>query len=152
MMKVDEVEMYSDDSEELSYKEAEKRVRKIKKFYKDLAGFAGTSFFLLAFDFFLSGSITWSKYPVFFYGIFVLADVFNVIRLQRLDKTWEERQIRRFTNAPKPQPIPQQVLHENSERPIADYSDELLRREDQEFPDLKEFRKVNRPWKEEDLV
>ena len=47
----------------------EKRLRKIKKFYKDLASWAGLSVFMIALDLFLSGGISWSKYPVFFWGI-----------------------------------------------------------------------------------
>lgn len=133
------------------YEEAQKRVRKIKKFYKDLAGWAGTSVFLLALDFFLSGGITWSKYPVFFYGIFVLMQVFHIIRLQRLDRSWEERQMRRFTGRSHSGNVPGNRL-ENQEEQLEDYSDDLLNRKDREMEDLSEYRRLKRPWKDDDLV
>lgn len=133
------------------YEEAQKRVRKIKKFYKDLAGWAGTSVFLLAFDFFLSGGISWSKYPVFFYGIFVVTQIFNIIRLQRLDKAWEERQMRKFTGR-NYQRTPQTTLPPYTTEPPEDYSEELLNKEEREMADLTEYRKLNKPWKDDDLV
>ncbi len=133
------------------YEEAQKRVRKIKKFYKELTGWAGTSLFMLALDFFLSGGISWSKYPVFFYGIFVVSQVFNIIRLQRLDKAWKERQMRRFTGKSHSGNVPGYRL-ENQKEQLEDYSDDLLNRKDREMEDLSEYRKLKRPWKDDDLV
>jgi len=133
------------------YEEAQKRVRKIKKFYKDLSGWAGTSVFLLALDFFLSGGITWSKYPVFFYGIFVVTQVFNIIRLQRLDKAWEERQMRRYTGRNYSQNA-QTTLPPSPHEQFEDLSEELLNKEEREMADLTEYRKLNKPWKDDDLV
>ncbi|MDZ4747859.1 MAG: 2TM domain-containing protein [Saprospiraceae bacterium] len=133
------------------YEEAQKRVRKIKKFYKDLASWAGTSVFLLALDFFLSGGISWSKFPVFFYGIFVVTEVFNIIRLQRLDKAWEERQMRRFTGRGHSRNLPGNHL-DNQQEQLEDYSEDLLNRKDREMEDLSAYRNLRRPWKDEDLV
>lgn len=133
------------------YEEAQKRVKKIKKFYKELTGWAGTSVFLLALDFFLSGGISWSKYPVFFYGIFVVTQIFDIIRLQRLDKAWEERQMRKFTGRSTSRNVPDNRL-ENQQGQLEDYSDDLLNRKDREMEDLSEYRQLKRPWKEDDLV
>lgn len=133
------------------YDEAQKRVRKIKKFYKDLAGWAGTSLFLLALDLFLSGGISWSKYPVFFYGIFVISEVFDIIRLQRLDKDWEDRQMRRFTGRSAPKHLQNNPTNHDADEP-EDYTGELLNRQEREVADLAEYRKLQKPWKEEDLV
>lgn len=131
--------------EDLTQKEAEKRVRKIKSFYKDLTGWASVAVILLGMDFFLSGGITWSKYPVFFYGLFVLAEAFKVIRWQRLDKEWEKRQIEKMTGRPiSSVPIDQEKTE--------DYSDDLLREQEKEEANLSDYRKMNKPWKEEDLV
>ena len=127
--------------------EAQKRVKKIKRFYKNLASWAGTSVFLIAINLFTSGGITWSKWPVFFWGIALVLEVFEVIRLQRMDKNWEARMLRKHsgqTALPDPE-------SENGE----DYSDELLRNPkepEKEKADLSEFRKLKRPWKDEDLV
>ena len=127
--------------------EAQKRVKKIKKFYKDLASWAGTSVFLIAIDLFISGGITWSKWPVFFWGIVLVMQVFEVIRLQRMDKNWEERMLKKHSR-PSSLPDPESQKDE-------DYSDDLLRDPDEpekEKADLSEFRKLKRPWKDEDLV
>jgi hypothetical protein len=126
--------------------DAEKRVKKIKKFYKELASWAGTSVILLAIDWFLSGGISWSKYPVFFWGIAIAVQFINVLRIQRLDRQWEEKMLRKFKGQDQ---IPA------STRSEPDYSEELLQNEklrEKEFADLSEYRKLKKPWKDEDLV
>jgi len=84
----------ADDPETIA---AEKRVRKIKSFYKNLASWAGTSVMLLGMNLFLSGDISWAKFPVFFWGIFLAADFFKILYLQRTQREWEERQARGYT-------------------------------------------------------
>ena len=131
------------------YENAQKRVRKIKKFYKELASWAGTSIFLVALDFFLSGGITWSKYPVFFWGIFMVIEFFKVLPLQKMDKQWEDNMIKKFTRKP--------ALTEPSSIPVPekDFSEALLReneKEEKEYADLTEYRKLKKPWEDEDLV
>ena len=128
--------------------DADKRVRKIKKFYKELANWAGVSVFLIALNLFLSGGISWAKYPVFFWGIALALQFFNILRLQRLDREWEEKMIRKFR---KDRP----ELREPEDVKSEDYSDELLRNErvrEREMADLSEYRRVNKPWRDEDLV
>ncbi len=132
-----------------NYKEAQKRVRKIKSFYKSLFSWIGTSIFLVALDFFLSGGITWSKYPVFFWGISLVIDLFQVIHIYRTNKDWEEKMIRKFTGKDVvPERLPEAVKD-------VDYSESLLENEpvaEKELADLTEYRKLKRPWKDEDLV
>ena len=130
--------------EDPEYQDALKRVKKIKNFYKNLASWAGVSIFLLALDFFMSGGFTWSRYPVFFWGLSIIPQLFQVIRLQKLDKTWEQRQMRRFTGRAIPE--------DTNSPPLEDYSDELLNQKDREMSELSDYRKVSKPWKEEDLV
>ena len=128
--------------------DVEKRLRKIKKFYKDLASWAGLSVFMIALDLFLSGGISWSKYPVFFWGIALAMQYFNVLRLQKLDRAWEEKLRRKLSEDQSQPALPQ-------EQPVQDYSDELLRNEqvmEKEVADLSEYRKLKKPWKDEDLV
>ena len=128
--------------------DVEKRLRKIKKFYKDLASWAGLSVFMIALDLFLSGGISWSKYPVFFWGIALAMQYFNVLRLQKLDRAWEEKLRRKLSEDQSQPALPQ-------EPPAQDYSDELLRNEqvmEKEVADLSEYRKLKKPWKDEDLV
>jgi hypothetical protein len=131
-------------AEDPEYKEALKRVRKIKHFYKNLASWAGVSILLIALDFFINGGFTWSRYPVFFWGLSLIPQLFQVIRLQKFDNTWEQRQIRRFTGRAIPEDTPSP--------PLEDYSDELLNQKDREMSELSDYRKINKPWKEEDLV
>lgn len=128
--------------------EAEKRVKKIKKFYKELASWAGASVFMIALDLFLSHGITWSKFPVFFWGITLVWQFFEVLRLQKLDKEWENKMMRKFMDQ-----TPDRALPESGGQ--MDYSEELLNKErirEEEMADLSDFRKVKKPWKDEDLV
>lgn len=130
------------------YETAQKRVRKIKKFYKDLASWAGTSIFLIALDLFLSGTISWSRYPVFVWGIFLVIEFFKVLPLQKMDKPWEDKMIRKFTR--KPIPGAQSIPVEEE-----DFSGELLKdheKKEKEYADLTEYRKLKKPWEDKDLV
>ena len=141
------VDTRSDERSEVEYREAEKRLKKIKSFYKNLANWAGVSLFLLALDYFLSGGISWSKFPVFFWGISLLMQVFQVIRLQRMDKSWEDRQMRRFTGR-----SPQRSLSGTGSEHPEDYSEELLTRKEREMEDLREYHTAGKPWNDKDLV
>lgn len=128
-------------------REAQKRVDKIKKFYKNLTSWAGTSFFLIAINLFMTHGITWSKFPVFFWGIAILMQFFEILRLQRMDKNWEDRMLKKQ--------LDRQALPNSNKSETEDYSEELLRRGDQpemEKADLSSFRKLKKPWKDEDLV
>jgi len=128
------------------HEDAEKQLRKVKKFYKELASWAGMSVFMLALDLFLSGGISWSKYPVFFWGITLAYQYFNILRIQRMDRQWEEKMLKKFKGQDQdPDDFP-------SEK---DYSEELLRNDrarEKEMADLSEYRKLKKPWKDEDLV
>lgn len=130
--------------EDPEYTAAQKRIKKIKAFYKDLTSWAGTSIMLIGINLFTTGDISWAKYPVFFWGIFIAAQFFNILRLQRLDKEWEARQFRRFTGRVKPE--------ESYGTPEKDYSEELLNREEKIPENLSDYRKVAKPWKDQDLV
>ena len=126
----------------------EKRHRKVQKFYKQLASWAGTSVFLLALDLFLSGGISWSKYPVFFWGIAIAMQFFNVLRLQWMMKKEREAKIELPNTS-----TAQKTLSGEVRQP--DYSDELLKNQnlkEKEIADLAEYRKLKKPWKDEDLV
>ncbi len=137
------------DPQDPNYKEAQKRVRKIKNFYKNLYSWIGTSIFLIALDIFLSGGISWSKYPVFFWGITLVIDLFQVMHIYRTNKVWEENMIRKFAGKDaQPASLPA------AEKEV-DYSGTLLENEpvaEKELADLSEYRKLKRPWKDEDLV
>ena len=132
--------------------EAQKRVRKIKRFYKGLLSWVTTSIILIAINIFTAQGITWAKIPIFFWGISILMQAFEVIRLQRLDKQWEKRQLEKQLGTTLPSDyVPMTVMPD--EKP-EDYSEELLNKEKpvREQADLTEVRKLARPWKDDDLV
>ena len=132
--------------------EAQKRVRKIKRFYKGLVSWATTSIILLAINIFTAHGLTWAKWPIFFWGISILMQAFEVIRLQRHDKQWEKRQLEKQLGTTLPSDyVPMTVMPD--EKP-EDYSEELLNKEKpvREQADLSEVRKLARPWKDDDLV
>jgi hypothetical protein len=126
--------------------EEQRRIYKIRKFYKSLSGWATMSVVLIAIDLFSSQSITWSKWPVFFWGISIFIQFIQILRLQHFGKSWEERMIRRQGG--------HLVLPDTTEN-TEDYSDELLRKPGEpvkEKAELSEFRKLKKPWRDEDLV
>ncbi|MEO6130317.1 MAG: 2TM domain-containing protein [Saprospiraceae bacterium] len=132
---------------ELATLEAQKRVTKIKKFYKNLASWAGTSVFLIALDLFMSHGITWSKFPVFFWGIAIAMQLFEIIRLQYMDKNWEDKMIQKH--------IERRSLPGSDQTETPDYSKDLLhdpKQPEKEVADLTEYRKLKKPWRDEDLV
>lgn len=115
-----------------------------KKFFRDLMSWVGTSIVLITMDLFLSGSITWSRFPVFFYGIFMVMQFFRFINVEYFGGDYHEKPKRWHRRNKYEAPV--------EEAPVEDYSDELLRREEREYADLKEYRKPGKPWKDEDLV
>ncbi len=133
-----------------SYDEMEKRDKLRKKFITDLTSWAGTSIVLLAMDFFLSGGMTWSRYPLFFYGIFMLMQFFKFIRIQYAGADYESRRTRRR----------ERKRHRNTQHeedpihsmPVEDYTEVLLRQEERELAELKDYRQPGKLWKDEDLV
>lgn len=132
--------------------EAQKRVRKIKRFYKGLLSWITTSIILIAINMFTGGGITWAKWPIFFWGISILMQAFEVIRLQRHDKQWEKRQLEKQLGTTLPSDyVPMTIMPDEK---TEDYSEELLNKEKpiREQADLSEVRKLARPWKEDDLV
>ncbi|MEP6648011.1 MAG: 2TM domain-containing protein [Saprospiraceae bacterium] len=127
--------------------EAQKRVNKIKKFYKNLASWAGTSFFLLALDLFMNHRITWSKFPVFFWGIAIAMQLFEIIRLHYMDNDWEEKMVKKQ--------IDRQSNSTLNQQETPDYTNDLLRdqsQQEKEVADLTKLRKVKKAWRDEDLV
>ena len=133
--------------------DVEKRVRKIRKFYKQLISWVGTSIILIAIDLFLNQSITWSRYPVFFWGLSILIQYINIIRLQKLGREWEEKFVRKLAGESESEGAI--LLPPNDEKTEIDYSKELMwdsPEREKEPADLSEYRKLKRPWKDEDLV
>ena len=131
--------------------DAQKRVKKIKKFYKELASWAGTSIFLIALNLFLSGSISWAKYPVFFWGITLVYQYFQVLRYQRLDKEWERKMMRKFTGRNERV----KSIESTDSEPLSteDYTEELLRDKPEKEPaNLSDYRTLKKPWEDKDLV
>jgi len=132
--------------------EAQKRVRKIKRFYKGLVSWATTSVILLAINLFTSHGVTWAMYPIFFWGISIAMQAFEVIRLQRHDKQWEKRQLEKQLGTTLPSDyVPMTVMPDEK---TEDYSEELLNKKKpvREQADLTEVRKLARPWKDDELV
>ena len=128
-------------------REALKREYKVRKFYKSLISWAGTSIMLIAIDLFTSGGITWSKFPVFFWGISIFIQFIGIMKLQHSDKNRERSRYRRYGE--------QSSLPGSQDDEIEDYSEDLLRDPNdpvKEKADLTEYRKLKKPWKDEDLV
>lgn len=131
-----------------------KRIKKIRKFYKQVFSWVGTSIFLIVLDLVLSGGVSWSKYPVFFWGLALFMQFIQIILIQKVGRTWEEKFIGKMTGEPI---IEKKIVTNRSEHPSRepDYSEELLqnkREPEEEQVTLSDYRHVKNPWKEEDLV
>ena len=144
--------MVDPNSQDPEYEAAQKRVRKTKKFYKDLANWAATSVFLIALNLFLSGNISWAKYPVFFWGIALVFQLAQVVRWHRLDRAWEKKKKKKFSTRNR---TAETKSLRGSSSDSEDYLDELLdpeRLREKEMADLSQYRTLKKPWKDEDLV
>ena len=127
--------------------DAEKRVAKLRKFYKNLVSWASTSIFLLALDIFMNHGITWSKFPVFFFAVALFFQFMGLMRMKYFDKDWEDKMVRKHTERGS--------LPDADQPETEDYSEELLRggeQREKEKADLSTFRKLKKPWRDEDLV
>jgi hypothetical protein len=127
------------------------RLRTIRKYGRDLTSWLSTSIVLIAINIFLSGNISWAKYPVFFWGIVVVAEYINIFRLKREQREYEARQVQQGLPRAQQDMMPPPPVHQES---VPDYSDTLLEQEarEREHADLTEVRKLKRPWRDEDLV
>jgi hypothetical protein len=127
------------------------RLKTIRKFSKDFTSWASTSVVLIGINIFISGNISWAKWPVFFWGIFVVAEIFNVWRLKREQKEYEAKEAQKTFRRTHLPPV---MTTAPIEEPIEDYSNTLLDQQarERELADLAEVRKLKRPWKDEDLV
>jgi hypothetical protein len=123
------------------YEEVERKAKMQRRFFRDLSSWAGTMIVLIAMDVFLSGGMTWSKFPVFFYSLFMMTRFIKYIRAQRFGGEYPGRSGRRNRRR----------LRDNHQE-VEDYTDTLLRQEERELADLKEYRQPGKPWKDEDLV
>lgn len=126
------------------YAEVERKEKIKKKFLRDLTSWAGTLIVIIAMDVFLSGGMTWSKFPVFFYSLFMVTRFFKYIRARNFGDEYPGRSRRRNRK--------RLANRHEEDQPIDDYSETLLRQDEREMSDLKEYRKVGKPWKDEDLV
>lgn len=125
--------------------EIKRRVRKIRKFYRELFSWGATSIVLIAINLFLSGSVTWAKYPVFFWGIAILIQYISILRMRHFNRQWEDKMVRKLAGENR-EPI---------NLPEPDYSEELLQNErlkEKEPAQLSDYRTLKKPWKDEDLV
>jgi hypothetical protein len=82
-------------SAKMSYEEAQKRVKNLRDFYMSLATYIVFVFFFLGLDFFVSGGITWSVWPIFGWGIgMFFYGVTTFVWNSPMGKQWEDKKIK----------------------------------------------------------
>ena len=120
------------------------REQKIRKFFKELTQWAGTSIVLVGINIMTTGGFTWAKWPVFIWGLVVAAQALDVIRMYKLNRDWEQRRWQQVDQSAR-------QLGEPGTGPVEDHSESLLGRQP-EREKLSDYRELKKPWKEDDLV
>jgi hypothetical protein len=143
-MKSGQANNIQDDMHSSIYEEVERKAIMQRRFFRDLSSWAGTVIVLIAIDVFLGGGLTWSKFPVFFYSLFMMTRFIKYIRAQRFGGEYPGRSGRRNRK--------RFIAGYQEEQEVEDYSDTLLHRKERELADLKEYRQPGKLWKDEDLV
>ncbi len=133
-----------DDLQNAYHDEAERKEIIRKRFYRDVISWVGTIITLLAINFFLVGGMTWSRFPIFFIGLFMGMRFLQYISAQQFGGEYPRRSRRRDRRRYADQ-LP-------ANEPVEDYTDVLLRQEEREPAELKDYRKPEKAWRDEDLV
>ena len=118
------------------YKIARKRVKEKKEFFEHLSTYLGMAAFFFLLNFFTSPGRWWFYWPIFGWGIGVLAhyiSVFGVPGVGQLDDDWEkramERELKRLNLPPR----------------------DIEETENLDLKPIPEKQKIKK-WKDEDLV
>ncbi len=125
--------------EEEKYLRAQRRVAKMKKFYKHLSSWMITSIFLMVLFFVLRMPPWITLVVVAGWGVGIAAEAIDVFGFPGMGRDWEERKIE----------------EELSKMNHSDHSQEQRRERqstDQDTLDLPELRKVEKNWEDSDLV
>jgi hypothetical protein len=75
------------------YKEARKRVKKKKEFYRNLFSWLLTSIFLFIINLMTSPRFLWALFPFVGWGIGIAFHAFEIFGYPGMGSDWEERQV-----------------------------------------------------------
>ncbi|CEN46220.1 conserved hypothetical protein [Capnocytophaga canis] len=82
-------------TEQNAYRKAEKRVKKLKKFYHHLATYVVVNAFLIGLNLYQTPNNLWCLWVIFGWGIGLISHAFKVFAPDIfLSKNWEERKIK----------------------------------------------------------
>jgi hypothetical protein len=120
------------------YEEAKNRVKKKKKFRDNLSSFIVWGGAMLFINLFITRGYMWSLWVIFFWGLSVLKEAFDIYGLPGGNsEDWEEREIEKEMERIK-------RLGDGSERAVFEEDDLLEEKESVKPPSTK--------WNEDDLV
>jgi hypothetical protein len=120
------------------YEEAKNRVKKKKKFRDNLSSFIVWGGAMLFINLFITRGYMWSLWVIFFWGLSVLKEAFDIYGLPGGNsEDWEEREIEKEMERIK-------RLGDGSERAVFEEDDLLEENESVKPPSTK--------WNEDDLV
>lgn len=131
--------------EDWQYREARRRVRKVKKFYNHFISWIVFSAFFIFLNFTTSPNDFWAIFPIMGWGIGVVFHAIGVFGIPGLGKDWESRMMERELD---------RIAHEKEIKEWERQQKSLNSPSAQEFPEeppmrLKELRNE---WKDSDLV
>lgn len=120
------------------YQEAKNRVKKKKKFRDNLSSFIVWGGAMLFINLFITRGYMWSLWVIFFWGLSVLKEAFDIYGLPGGNsEDWEEREIQKEMERIK-------RLGDGSERAVFEEDDIIEEKESVNPPNTK--------WNEDDLV
>jgi hypothetical protein len=128
-----------------TFEKAQKKVRKIKKFYNDLAVWLAFSIFFVILNA-LTSNYPWSLFPIIGWGIGILVQAIEVFGVPGLSKDWERRKMEEELQKLEMEDKLRSrylELKQKEDNNILDESEEL---------DLEELRKIKKTWEDSDLV
>ncbi len=120
------------------YKIAKKRVKAKKEFFEHLSTYLGMATFFFLLNFFTSPGRWWFYWPMFGWGIGVLAhylSVFGIPGVGQLDENWEKR-----------------ALEQELEKLNVDLDKTNKEEEKLDLPPLQKEKELKKKWRDEDLV
>ena len=142
--------------EDNHYKEARKRVKKVKSFYANFASWVIFSIFFVVLNLVTSPGFFWAIFPIMGWGIGVAFQAIEVFGFPGVGRHWEEKMIQKEMERMKEMEAAknwyryQRTLKDRGMLESGEEMPESFEPEDE--MELKEFRELRKEWKDSDFV
>jgi hypothetical protein len=137
--------------EDWKYKEAQKRVKKMKDFYGHFTSYLIMSVFFIFINLFTSRGYFWAIWPILGWGIGIAFHAMDVFGFPGIGKDWEERQLEKEMDRLRDHEAAKKWEEYSKSSEYTDENQKSLPEADEEF-DLRELKELRRDWKDSDFV